>query len=239
MRLPSGSIVPRSAPVSIGVAALGNVDVHREQDPARPGRRVGGGLVALALDHAFAAVEDAVQRLPLLLLPVVAVVLPVGIALDVDRAARHAQARSALLDRDDDDLGVARVDRAAPADAGAPAAGQARGLFLVPAPGRDAAAAEDERAECDQRDPARVRRRRCARRFAAAPSRATGRSSARPGLVRGTRPRPRRSSAEARQVLAPVVGAQTSPGQLRQLAEGSGQLGRRRDRDRRRRTAAG
>ena len=43
MRLPSGSIVPRSAPVSIGSPPSGGSTCTESRIAARPGRRVGGG----------------------------------------------------------------------------------------------------------------------------------------------------------------------------------------------------
>ena len=194
--------------------------MHREKDAARPGRRVGsGGLVAL--QDAFAAVEDAIQRLAETLLPEPAVVLPVGILLDVDRAARDAKALAVLLDRDVDDLAVAR--RSAPF---LPMLARQRPARLAafffcqrqaakPPPSRTRAAEEceataDAAVLDDGFDVGHERQRRRAER-----------------RRRRARHEPERAQvvAEAREVFAPVVGAQAPPGSLGELVERRRQRG--------------
>src|SRR6185295_14241860 len=132
------------------VAAFRRFDAHRDEDAARPGRRVGGDdVVLVAADQTLAAVEDALERRAGALLPVVAMILPVGIALDVERAARDAQLHAFLRDRDHDDVAVARCRRAALADDRPPAAGKVGSLLLLvlePAPAGDASAGKGDRA---------------------------------------------------------------------------------------------
>src|SRR6185369_10511792 len=198
-----------------------------------PGRRIGGDdVVLVAADQALAAIEDALQRRAGALLPVVAVVLPVGIALDVDRAARDAQLHAFLRDRHHNDVAVARRRRAALADVRAPASGEVGALLLFlllePAPAGDAGAGEDHRT--DRGDGPAPRRRRIA---TDAPDVAGERQRCRTELA-GRRARHNAERAqvggEPVQVLAPVVGAQLSPGSLAELVERLGQVGGGRDR---------